>query len=124
MKITIDFDGTCVTNEFPLIGKSIGAESVLKKLVQQGHKLILFTMRHDDYLLDAIEWFHKNNIKLYGVNKDPNQEKWTNSPKANSDINIDDRDLNIPLITNNKISDKPFVNWKEVNKILIEKQIL
>ncbi|MCK9415709.1 hypothetical protein M0Q97_03500 [Candidatus Dojkabacteria bacterium] len=124
MKITIDFDGTCVTNEYPLIGKSIGAESVLKKLVQQGHKLILFTMRNDDYLLDAIEWFHKNNIKLYGVNKDPNQEKWTNSPKANSDINIDDRDLNIPLITNNKISDKPFVNWKEVNKILIEKQIL
>lgn len=75
MLITIDFDGTCVTNEYPLIGKSIGAESVLKKLVQQGHKLILFTMRHDDYLLDAIEWFHKNNIKLYGVNKDPNQEK-------------------------------------------------
>lgn len=124
MKITIDFDGTCVTNEYPLIGKSIGAERVLKALIHRKHKLILFTMRSGEDLLEAIQWFYDNNIKLYGVNKDPDQESWTTSPKANSDINIDDRDLNIPLIKNKIISDKPFVNWKEVNRILIEKLIL
>lgn len=32
MDIVIDFDGTCVTHEFPLVGKDIGAVPVLKKL--------------------------------------------------------------------------------------------
>ena len=47
MTINIDFDGTCVTHEFPSVGKSIGAEKVLKRLVDNGHQLILFTMRSD-----------------------------------------------------------------------------
>jgi len=47
MDICIDFDGTCVSHEFPLIGKDIGAIPVLKELVEAGHKLILFTMRSD-----------------------------------------------------------------------------
>ena len=45
MIIAIDFDGTCVTHEFPKIGKDIGAIPVLKELTNKGHKLILFTMR-------------------------------------------------------------------------------
>ena len=45
--IGIDFDGTCVTHEFPRIGKDIGAVPVLKELIANGHDLILFTMRSD-----------------------------------------------------------------------------
>lgn len=45
--IGIDFDGTVVTHDFPKIGKDIGAVPVLRKLVDNGHKLILFTMRSD-----------------------------------------------------------------------------
>ena len=33
MEICVDFDGTCVTHEFPKVGKDIGAVPVLKKLV-------------------------------------------------------------------------------------------
>ena len=47
MTINIDFDGTCVTHDFPNIGKSIGAERILKRLTDNGHQLILFTMRSD-----------------------------------------------------------------------------
>lgn len=47
MIIGIDFDGTCVTHEFPDVGKDIGATPVLKELTDKGHKLILFTMRSD-----------------------------------------------------------------------------
>ena len=47
MTINIDFDGTCVTHDFPKVGKSIGAEKVLKRLTDNGHQLILFTMRSD-----------------------------------------------------------------------------
>ena len=45
MEICIDFDGTCVKNEFPKVGADIGAVPVLKELVANGHRLILFTMR-------------------------------------------------------------------------------
>ena len=47
MEIAIDFDGTCTTHEFPKIGKDIGAVRVLKRLINNGHNLILFTMRSD-----------------------------------------------------------------------------
>ena len=30
MDILIDFDGTCVTHEFPKVGKNIGAEQLSK----------------------------------------------------------------------------------------------
>lgn len=48
MTIILDFDGTCVTNEFPQVGKNIGAEFVLRRLQESGHKLVLFTARADD----------------------------------------------------------------------------
>ena len=31
MIINIDFDGTATTHEYPLVGKDIGAQKVLKK---------------------------------------------------------------------------------------------
>lgn len=64
MKIGIDFDGTCVTHDYPRIGKDIGAVPVLKELVERGHKLILNTMRSGKELEDAVEWFKKM-ISLY-----------------------------------------------------------
>jgi hypothetical protein len=32
--IAVDFDGTCVTHEYPRVGQDIGAVPVLKKLVE------------------------------------------------------------------------------------------
>jgi hypothetical protein len=34
MVICLDFDGSCVTHEYPIIGKDIGAIPVLKKLLR------------------------------------------------------------------------------------------
>lgn len=95
--IGIDFDGTVVTHDFPKIGKDIGAVPVLKKLVENGHKLILFTMRSDidevtsddynihkqggKYLSEAVKWFMNNNVPLFGINENPEQHAWTTSPK-------------------------------------------
>ena len=45
MIIGVDFDGTCVTHEFPKVGREIGAAQVLKRLTDVGHQIILFTMR-------------------------------------------------------------------------------
>lgn len=118
MEICIDFDGTCVTHEYPLVGRDIGAVDVLLDLVENGHRLILFTMRCGSELDDAVNWFADNNIPLYGINKNPTQTHWTSSPKAYGQLYIDDAALGIPLIINN--IDRPFVDWDAVRKLLFE----
>jgi hypothetical protein len=124
MEICIDFDGTCVTHSYPVVGKNIGAQAVLEKLIQNGHKLILFTMRGGEPLLDAIDWFHKNQIPLYGVNKNPRQEEWTSSPKAYGQLYIDDAALACPIKRDPTLSKRPFVDWEEVEKWLINNNII
>ena len=53
MIIAVDFDGTCVSHDYPYIGKEIGAAPVLRELVSAGHELILFTMRDGKTLKEA-----------------------------------------------------------------------
>lgn len=124
MYIAIDFDGTCVTHDYPRIGKEIGATKVLKRLVEAGHKLILNTMRSDKELHDAVNWFKKNGIELYGVNENPTQKRWTNSPKVYAHMYIDDAALGCPLINAPELSNRPFVDWDSINRQLIQKGII
>lgn len=137
--IGIDFDGTCVTHDFPRIGKDIGAQPVLKALVNAGHKLILFTMRSDiknpqsedkeihledgDYLTEAINWFKKNNILLYGIQTNPTQHLWTTSPKAYAHIYIDDAALGCPL-KQEPGEERLSVDWDGVKEMLIKRKII
>lgn len=118
MYIAVDFDGTCVSHEYPSVGKDIGAVPVLKKLTANGHKLILNTMRSGDDLADAVKWFEKNEISLYGINNNPSQKFWTDSPKVYAHLYIDDAALGCPLIFDHAISSRPFVNWVMVEEIL------
>lgn len=137
MIIAVDFDGTCVSHEFPRVGKDIGAIPVLKKLIANGHKLILYTMRSDvvnvpspefegmftgTYLTDAIEWFKKNDIELYGIQTNPTQNEWTSSPKCYAELYIDDAALGCPLIRNR--DDRPFVDWFKVEKELTKMRLI
>lgn len=106
----IDFDGTCVTHEYPKIGKDIGAVPVLKRLVAEGYKLMLWTMRGtkkvedgdsvNDTLAEAVEWFKHNGIELWGINENPEQKAsgWTNSNKQYAQLYIDDAALGCPLL--------------------------
>ena len=118
MYIAIDFDGTCVTHDYPRIGKDIGAVTVLKRLVEAGHKLILNTMRSGKELQDAIDWFNENGIELYGANENPTQKRWTQSPKVYAHLYIDDAALGCPLKLDSNLSDRPFVDWKAVSFLL------
>lgn len=136
MIIAIDFDGTCVTHEFPRVGKDVGAVPILQELVKKGHKLILFTMRsfssgispitnkeENGGLQDAIKWFDDNKIPLYGINTNPTQKHWTGSPKAYAELYIDDAALGCPLI-HDDYSDRPYVDWKEIKCYLLDNKIL
>ena len=134
MVIACDFDGTLVSHEFPLIGNGIGSAPVIRKLVAKGHNIILFTMRSDvehvssdeynihnkpgNYLTDAVNWCKSNDIPLYGINTNPTQNTWTKSPKAYAQLYIDDAALGCPLKYDESISDRPFVDWVEVERML------
>ena len=139
MDIVIDFDGTVVTHDYPLVGSDIGAVPVLKELIENGHRLILFTMRCDKEsclldnaeqmkenaaggLTDAIMWFKEKGIELYGVQTNPDQSKWTTSPKAYGQIIIDDAALGCPLI--HFKHKRPYVNWETVRFWLQEMQLI
>ena len=129
MVIAVDFDGTCVTDEFPKVGKEIGAAPVLKALTENGHLIVLNTMRGHypkvegkDVLADAIKWFEDHHIPLFGVNENPEQARWTSSPKVYAHLYIDDCALGIPLAQ--KGGRKPFVDWCDTLTLLRKKGLL
>jgi hypothetical protein len=123
MIINIDFDATCVSFAYPKVGRDIGSQKVLKELTDQGHNLILFTMRDGKELQDEVNWFKMNDIPLYGINTNPNQKDWTNSPKSHADLIIDDTGLGIPL-KKEFPNDKSFIDWEKVEEMLVEMKIL
>lgn len=129
--IAIDFDGTCVAHDYPRLGKDIGAVPVLKRLVADGHKLMLWTMRGtrtqpSDTLQDAVNWFKQNDIPLWGINENPEQKAsgWTNSNKQYAQLYIDDAALGAPLKMDKQISNRPFIDWVIVEKFLEETEII
>ena len=122
--IAIDFDGTCVTHEYPKVGRFIGAQKVLKRLIDEGAKLILWTMRSNNkedlfnnHLTDAVDWFNENQIPLFGVNENPEQKIWTSSPKAYAHVYIDDAALGIPLVEGLN-GERAYVDWEQVEEML------
>ena len=121
--IAVDFDGTCVTHEYPHIGLDIGAVPVLRALSEQGCRLILFTMRSGKLLKEAKEWFADNKIPLYAANENPEQKSWTSSPKVNADFYIDDAAIGCPLIFSDK-SQRPYIDWEKMRELLIRDGIL
>lgn len=116
--IAVDFDGTCVEHNYPAIGMDVeGAVDVLRTLNKHGHLIILNTMRSGQRLEAAIRWFRDRKIELWAVNRNPEQEQWTSSPKVYADIYIDDSALGCPLIFLEGVR-RPVVNWSKVRQLL------
>lgn len=96
MLIAVDFDGTIVEHRYPEIGKEIPfATDTLKRLIRDGHRLILWTVRTGALLDEAIEWCHKKGIDFYAVNKNYPEEiiDEHTSRKLKVDLTIDDRNV-------------------------------
>jgi hypothetical protein len=98
MIIAVDFDGTIVEHRYPSIGKELPfAIEALRKLVAEGHRLILWTVREGQYLEDAVEFCRSRGLEFYAVNRDyPEEEQEHNNHftrKLKADLWIDDRNL-------------------------------
>jgi hypothetical protein len=122
MILAIDFDGTCVTHDYPHIGQDIGAVPVLRRLVENGHKLILFTMRSGKPGDQAVDWFEQHGIPLYGINCNPDQRTWTQSVKPYAHCYIDDAALGVPLVRTG--DHRAYVDWAQVERLLTEQGFL
>lgn len=91
MIIAVDFDGTCVGHLYPDLGPDVpGCVDTLKKLAADGHRLILYTMRSGRPLEEALWWSRDRGITWWGVNQNPEQHTWTESPKVYAHVYIDD----------------------------------
>ena len=103
--VAIDFDGTIVENAYPKIGKPmIFAFDTMKKLQNDGHRLILWTYRNGKKLQEAVEFCEANGIEFYAVNKNYPEEEFDGkiSRKIHADLFIDDRNIG------------GFIGWTEI----------
>lgn len=98
MIIAVDFDGTIVTHEYPKIGREIPfAIETLKMLINDHHRLILWSVREGHLLDEAVEWCRERGVEFWAVNKDFPEENPKTSPhysrKLKADMFIDDRNI-------------------------------
>lgn len=97
MTIAIDFDGTIVEHRYPEIGNEIPfAVDTLKRLQEDRHRLILWTVREGALLKEAVDWCRERGIEFYAVNRDFPEEAGSHpgfSRKIKADVFIDDRNL-------------------------------
>ncbi len=108
--IAVDFDGTIVEDAYPNIGKPIiFAFETLKKLQENGHRLILWTYRSGDKLEDAVTFCNNNGVFFYSVNSSFPEEQYdiNVSRKIHADLFIDDRNIG------------GFIGWGEIYQMLI-----
>ncbi|MDO7171889.1 BT0820 family HAD-type phosphatase [Mariniflexile sp. AS56] len=107
--IAVDFDGTIVEDAYPQIGKPmIFAFETLKKLQEEGHRLILWTYRSGVKLDEAVRFCEANGVHFYAVNKSFAEEVYSDdmSRKIHADFFIDDRNIG------------GFLGWGEIYQML------
>jgi hydroxymethylpyrimidine pyrophosphatase-like HAD family hydrolase len=107
--VAIDFDGTIVEDDYPRVGQPmIFAFETMKKLQDQGHRLILWTYRSGRKLDEAVVFCKKNGIDFYAVNMNYPEEIFEGkiSRKIHADIFIDDRNVG------------GFLGWTEIYKTI------
>ena len=97
MTIAVDFDGTIVEHRYPEIGREIPfATDTLKMLAQEGHRLILWSVREGELLDEAVAWCRERGVEFYAVNRDfPEETKQHDnySRKLKVELFIDDRNV-------------------------------
>ncbi|MCR4922433.1 MAG: hypothetical protein K5931_00275 [Lachnospiraceae bacterium] len=95
--IAVDFDGTLCSDAYPAIGApNLQLIYNLIKLRTGGKKLILWTCRCGEPLIEAVKWCEEQGLYFDAVNENlPEilQKYGTDSRKITADIYIDDRSV-------------------------------
>ncbi len=126
--VGLDFDGTLFEHvpydEFPAIGKDIGAFSWLRQYQRTYKHLryVLWTVRSSEPLEYAVRAIAFEDVFLWGVNENPQQKEWSDSPKAHLHCLVDDISLGTPLVESWD-GDRPYVDWRVMGPMLDERII-
>lgn len=117
--IGVDFDGTIVEHEYPEVGDPIpGSVETLRECAKRGARLILWTMRSGNELLEAVRFLSDHSVPMFGINKNPEQH-WSTSPKAYCHVYVDDAALGCPLTHGDGFAGRrPMVDWSKVAPVL------
>lgn len=76
MVIAVDFDGTIVQHRYPRIGKEVPfAIDTLKRLQEEHHLLILWTVREGELLEEAVAFCRERGLEFYAVNANHPDER-------------------------------------------------
>lgn len=117
MIVAIDFDGTIVEHQYPRIGQPVpGAIKWMKEFNRREIKIILWTLRSGVTLDAATAYLKQNGVEIWGVNENPEQREWSDSPKAYAHQFIDDAAAGCPLVYFN--GRRAFVNWEVVGPLV------
>ena len=119
--VAVDYDGTLTTeNAYPAVGTpNVRAVEIMKRFRQMGGKVILWTLRTNKYLDDAVESMKALGLEFDAINEDLPAQKdaWLAehpecaiSRKTFADLYIDDR---TPDAVKNGI------NWDLIEKMLL-----
>ncbi len=98
MIIAVDFDGTIVDHEYPEIGREKPfAIDVLRKLAEEGNKIILWSVREGELLDEAVQYCKERGLVFYAVNsEEPSNALFggaQSTRKLRADLYIDDHNL-------------------------------
>lgn len=120
--VAVDFDGTLFEHKYPAMGKPIPKAFYWGRRFQElGAKLILLTMRSDQYLADAVKACADHGLEFTFINDNPTQLSWTQSRKVYANKYIDDNAAGTPLIY--PAEGRPYVDWNVVGPIVVEEII-
>lgn len=118
--IGLDFDGTVVEHAYPEIGDPLpNAIDWILKWQNAGARIILWTMRSESSLAEAVDYLCGYGVELFGVNCNPHQKAWSNSPKAYCHMYVDDAAAFCPLRIN-KGQERPSVDWDQVGPAVLD----
>jgi hypothetical protein len=97
--ISVDFDGTIVTEGFPNIGElKPRTVELLHLLREKGHNIIIWTSRSGKFEEDAKQFLIKNNIPFDYINENPEDEffkRGEQGRKLFSHYYLDDRAIHV-----------------------------
>ena len=125
MIIAVDFDGILCENEFPDIGSpNYDVISLIRRLIDQGHEVVLWTTRNGDELKNAVNWCTDYGLHFCNINGPaPSNEAQfkdiypTQSRKIYADVYIDDHNIEfLASSVNNAIDIVTHELWKGVKQ--------
>ena len=123
--VGVDVDGTIYEFEFPELGPPVPlAFLYLKKLNSLGVKLILHTMRCQDFpegrdtAQEAVDDLEAHGVEIWAVNDNPDQHSWTGSNKVYCHYYVDDSAIGTPLVKPE--GRRAYVDWGKVGPLLID----